>query len=555
MTDNKPKKRVSTKDEKSSKKKPTQEDLTLDKETAELAESEEIVQELVTVEEEEDVPQVSLGEFFHRIYQVTYSKTIGLVIILILTIYCLLGILLAQAPRSARTDPMVKAQFLAAMQEKYGGFATILNALGLFHVFTSIGFLVVLGALVISILGCTTHRLPGLWQRFRHPKVTVSPQFFTKTRYRGSVQTPSKEKSPLDLAEQKMTEAHYRVIRHGDDGLFADKNSWGPLGTVIAHLSFIIIIGALMLSSLGAYENLLMVPAGADYQVPLDMLEDTTIEAVSFDAPVIELQVEDNEGQVHNIPRPIDYVSHLVIRQGGVVVAEKDDLRVNSPLHYGGYNFYQTTYGRTVDVTITLDGETLASRPVEQSLGTFLWPHKDDELAELAGPVTGGQVDFPEMNMIIGVYLPVASDQPHPLVEAGQAVFEILTVGEQGRLSVNRWAVVDQGEVYTPEMLVLEIDDKPHQAQMTMTFNREGVYTGITVRKDPGAIWMLIGSILLIIGMLMTFMFRHKRIWMRAEDGKLLFASPDKKDSGFTREFDELLTQAETWFDKPRRKP
>ena len=61
---------------------------------------------------------------------------------------------------------------------------------------------------------------------------------------------------------------------------------------------------------------------------------------------------------------------------------------------------------------------------------------------------------------------------------------------------------------------------------------------------------MLIGSVLLVIGMTVTFTCRHRRIWVQVQDKQLMFASADKEDTGFRNSFNELLSQAETWFKK-----
>jgi cytochrome c biogenesis protein len=61
---------------------------------------------------------------------------------------------------------------------------------------------------------------------------------------------------------------------------------------------------------------------------------------------------------------------------------------------------------------------------------------------------------------------------------------------------------------------------------------------------------MWFGSILLVAGMMITFGCRQRRVWVRWRDGALQFASADKEDSGFRRQFDELCEQARTWFGK-----
>ena len=79
----------------------------------------------------------------------------------------------------------------------------------------------------------------------------------------------------------------------------------------------------------------------------------------------------------------------------------------------------------------------------------------------------------------------------------------------------------------------------------SVTFLREQLYTGIMIRQDPGAPWMWLGSVLLVVGMVMTFGLRHRRIWVRVDatdDGSMLrVASAEKDDTTFERQFRVLI--------------
>ncbi|MCL2464831.1 MAG: hypothetical protein FWF28_07155, partial [Micrococcales bacterium] len=63
--------------------------------TLEQATDEEAADEEVTV---------GLGDFFKRIYAVTYSKTVGLIIILVFAVLILFGIVFTQAPSGTWGD-------------------------------------------------------------------------------------------------------------------------------------------------------------------------------------------------------------------------------------------------------------------------------------------------------------------------------------------------------------------------------------------------------------------------------------------------------------------
>ncbi|MDR0627128.1 MAG: hypothetical protein LBG11_07700, partial [Bifidobacteriaceae bacterium] len=59
---------------------------------------------------------------------------------------------------------------------------------------------------------------------------------------------------------------------------------------------------------------------------------------------------------------------------------------------------------------------------------------------------------------------------------------------------------------------------------------------------------------LLIIGMTVGFACRPRRAWLRAQDGKLAFASSDKEDPARRAAFNRLLEDAGSWFPQTGRK-
>ncbi|MCL2470326.1 MAG: cytochrome c biogenesis protein ResB [Propionibacteriaceae bacterium] len=457
--------------------------------------------------ESEDLPVISIGQFFQRLYQVTYSKTIGLIIILVTAVFVFIGMMLTQAPSGTWSDPAGRDQFMSMMHAKYGAWATLLGGMGFFHVFTSIPFFIVMAALAISIAGCTSHRIPQMWQQWRHPRVLVSERFFTAARYQASVPTSGKDDQALHVVQDKLKAAHYRVIRGNDTSLYADKYSWGGFGTVAAHLSFIIIMAAFVVSGLTGYQGIVNVFVGGS-PVSVGDKSGLTLEAPDFNATY-----DDTTG------RPLDYVSHLILRDGDTVVAEQD-VRVNSPMTYKGFAFHQNNYGMGVDVSVKdSSGNTLFSGAVPQP-----YTSTDKKFAI-------GEFTLPDLGLVVQVLSPV-SGTTNADIGPGQLGFAIFRDGESDAMATS---VVDQGTSATVR-------------DLTLSFVREGQFTGIMVRQDPGATWMWIGSILLVVGMTVTFTFRHRRLWVRAQDGKLLLASADKEDSGFREHFNQLVSQAQTWF-------
>jgi cytochrome c biogenesis protein len=446
--------------------------------------------------------ELSIGELFARIYQLFYSKTVGLLLILAMAVLVLLGVVIGQAPPGVHEDEASRAAFVEQAAQTYGGWAGVLDVLGLFRVFTSPAFVVVVVLLGLSIVACTTHRIPTLWRRYRHPRTHVGARFFDRARYRATVETAAPAEQTLAAVHARLRASRYRVRADPDDphALYADRHAWGGVGTVVAHAGFLLVMLAFALSSSGGIDDSLPVPVGGD---PVEVGHGTglRVSARSFDARY------DESG------RPLDYVSRLVVEDsdGG---AQERDVRVNQPLRHEGVRFHQAGFGVAADVRVAgPDGEPWYAGSVP--LG---WTSQDGTLAVGAVPLPGHGVE-------VEVFVP-ASGASGAELAAGQAAFRLIP---EGRTEATASVTVEQG---TPGAL----DD------LTVLFEREREYTGISVRQDPGAPWMWTGSIFLIVGMTVTFACRHRRVWLRVEGAptRVRLASSDKQDPATERKLQEL---------------
>ncbi|QKD79920.1 MULTISPECIES: cytochrome c biogenesis protein ResB [Actinomyces] len=429
---------------------------------------------------ERDVPVV---ELFLWLYRLFYSKTLGLTVILLFALYAFIGSLLPQATKEVLADPRAKEAFLKARRPALGRMTTALDALGLFHVFTSIGFYVVVSLLALSIIACTVHRVPELVKREREPRVHVAPRFFDKARYRARVPSPDGVSASLEATREALRKARWRVIpddRDPEHCLYADRNARSGIGTVLAHAAFVLILGAFVVSSTWGVEEDLTVPVGSSVEIGHGT--GLSVRANSFTDSYTDT------GQ------PMDYVSDLSILSGETEVA-RQEVRVNSPLSIGGYRLHQASYGTSADVTIAdADGNVLAKRSVPLRWQT---PKKTEVY---------GRADLPD-GRVIYVFLP-ASGQAVSKIAPGTAVFGLAPDGYTDPQSQQR---AEAGAT-------AQLED------LSVTFERERQYTGLTLRRDPGTPIMWAASALLMIGMSITFLMPYRRLWARVE--------PDEKGTG-----------------------
>ena len=201
---------------------------------------------------------LSPGRFLHAIYALFYNKAFGLVLILLTGLLSLIGVLLPQKPPNIAGNPERQAAWLDKVRGGTGGWTSILDALGFFSMFSSIPFLVVMGLLAVSIIACTTHRIPVIWKAARHPHVRVKSRFFDVAGLRTRFFTSREPDDALDVIVADARRHGLRVIcddKEPGRGAYLDRNAWMPFGTVLAHTAFVVIMAGFVVSSLTGFRD------------------------------------------------------------------------------------------------------------------------------------------------------------------------------------------------------------------------------------------------------------------------------------------------------------
>ena len=182
---------------------------------------------------------------------------------------------------------------------------------------------------------------------------------------------------------------------------------------------------------------------------------------------------------------PADYASDLVLYRDGTEVL-RHTARVNDPLRYGDVSFYQSFYGPAVLMNVAdTDGTVLYSDGVP-----LAWEASDD--GRRVGTFT-----TPTQDMAVWIVGTLGGDDP--LVKAGQVRVETYRASTGDPIDQK---TIDQG-------VATEVSG------LFFTFGRELQYTGLSVSRDPGTIFVWIGSLLLVGGFTIGFLFPHRRVWGR----------------------------------------
>jgi cytochrome c biogenesis protein len=452
-------------------------------------------------------PSVAPSDLFEKLWRFFISMRTGLWLILALGLLSLVGTLLAQAPAEMAGDAQAHATWVTSIHSKYGGWTPVLDKLGLFSVFTSIWFKSITVMLATSILACSVNRAPRLWKLAFHPRTKMGETFFTHAPLRSSTLVEAGPDTAMENVREVLKSHHFRTVTDPDDNgqnLYADRFRWGPFGTVIAHVSFVIILlGFFLSATTGFKDTQFTAPVGQ--RVEVGHGTGLAVEAKSFS----DVYYADGS--------PKDYSSEIVLYKNGVAV-KSQTIRVNHPMSQGGVSFYQSFYGVAAAMKVTDAG----GKVVYNQAAPLVYSSDD-------GTHSIGQVDMPSKNTNVYV-IGAASGKPDPNIKAGQMQLEIHQTGKDQPVATQ---VVDQGKPTTI-------------AGLTYTFERTRPFTGLIVAQDKGANVVWVGSTLLVIGLFLVFFFPHRRVWVRVRKtstgSEILCASTMKRDVAFKPQFNQLVT-------------
>jgi cytochrome c biogenesis protein len=359
--------------------------------------------------------------------------------------------------------------------------------------------------LILSIVVCTLDRTPRLWRQCADIRVVEPPPFFDPALPDRAV-----------LSDVDPGAAHGVLRRHrfqvreaqvgGDRFLYADRNRWTKLATLLTHLGLILfLIAAGVTWKLGDEQGLVIAEG-----------ESTTVQSIGtpglllarnlgFDAPGFDTG------------RPTDFTTDLEVFRDGQEIARKT-IRVNDPLSVAGYTFHQNGFGPAPDIIIRDSG------------GAILW----------SGPVplTDSNNGSPYDTMAV------------PGRDVGLAMLLLRADDGTGvlRLLPYRYAgdTTDGAAGFQPLLPAVDLRRGDTGTNPNVDFSIElrsfADYTLVIAKKDPGQgiVWLAFAS--LISGILITFYFPRRRVWLWfGRAGEVSIVGRSDRYVDFNREFGRLL--------------
>lgn len=445
------------------------------------------------------------------IYDLLTSVRFAVVQIVAIALAGVVGFVVPQLPgvafRSAADHAEQMATLRARVEPALGALPTdLFETLGFFRVFTAGWFTALLALLAVSIVVCTLDRTPRLWRSARDVRVVQSDSFFDPALPDRAVISGGLRAEDVRAA---LRGAGFRVrAEEGAGGalfLYGDRHQNARLFTLITHAGLVGFILAAAITSGFGFETGILLPEGQ--ALPVESIGSAglvSVKSLAFTAP------RDAEG------RFTDFTTDLAVYRDGREIDRKV-IRVNDPLAAAGYTFHQNFFGPAVDLTIR-DGagrllwagpipldEVNAGRPY----GRFAIPGREEGLEMLLGEDAAGATSL----AVVG-YRIIGQDAD------GGPVVETVFVGGAA-----------PGRTY-----VVETSD------LRITFEKVTAYSGVIVKRDPGASIVWGSFFLLIVGLSLTFYFPRRRAWARlAPSGELRLVARADRYVDLRREFSRLL--------------
>lgn len=442
-------------------------------------------------------------------WRVFTSMRTALAMILCLAVLAVIGTLVIQAPTGVATDRRAYAAWLEAIRPRYGRWTALLDDLQLFSVFSSIWFRSLVVGLTTSTMACSANRFRRLWRAAVHPRTRMTAAFYDRAPSSASVRTLVDPDAALRDLRRIFNGHRFRVVveREGDDvHIYAERFRWAPFGSLLAHLSLVLIlVGGLVGSTWGFRNPQLAVPVGS--RVDVGNGTGLTVEARSF------------TDSYYADGRPSDFASDLVVYRDGVPVAGQI-VRVNQPLRYDGITIYQSYFGPTAVMQVAEP----SGRVVFEGGVPLEWVSTD-------GRHVIGRIALPDTGLTVYV-IGVASGEVDPNVRPGQMQLATYLTGSEGGPIATQ--VVSQGRAVK-------------FAGLDVTFIRERQFTGLIAVRDPGLPLVWGGAAFLVGGLFLVLFFRNRRTWARirriAGRSEVLVGATSRHDSAFGADFERLVDE------------
>ena len=347
------------------------------------------------------------------------------------------------------------------------------------YVYNSWWFLGIMSFAGLNLFICTVERCRPLSMLALQPKKTMSAEAIKKMQINAAIKLTGE---PLTKAEKAFKKAGLRtVVTATPEGavLFGEKGKFGYFGSIVTHFSLLLILLAAAYGSLTGFEDTNGGYAGSNFFVPEGRfrVDVTDVRMVQEENPVI---------------RPRVYTEMTITRDGQTIV--QDTLSINYPIRFEGTSIYHSTFLYLPEIALkdTVTGET--------ETDTF---------------ITGDKINLEDQDTHIQLmeFFPNFSmgqdGRPFSLNYLPERPVAVGIIVRDGQREASVFLQLNEPEV---------VETAAGDVEVLLTgFDVASVYS---ISKNLGRPYLFIGSVLMTLGLYMSFFLFPSRFWAVYDEGK-----------------------------------
>ena len=406
-----------------------------------------------------------------------------------------------------------------------------------FDVFSSFWFTAIYVLLFVSLVGCLTPRMIEHARSLRAVPV-AAPRNLSRLPKHHEATVDGEPDQLADDITGKLRGWRKTTRRDGDTvEISAEKGYLREFGNLVFHFSLLGMLVAVAAGKLFSYEgNVIVITGGPGFCSASPAAFDSfragnTVDGTSLNPMCV--RVNDFEAQYLPNGQAVGFAAEIDYQSGDDLTTntwQPYRLEVNHPLRVGGDRVYLQGRGFAPSFTVTFpDGQTRSQtiqwRPEDQT--TFLssgvvridppagmYPDPDERrnqqiaiqglfapTAQLDGTLLSSS--WPELNdpaVAVDIYRGDAGlDSGRP-----QSIWDLdPRLIDQGRLTREERVNLRAGEAVT-------LNDGTE-----VRFDGATPFVNLQVSHDPGQIWVLVFSLAMMGGLMVSLIIRRRRIWVR----------------------------------------
>jgi len=329
--------------------------------------------------------------------------------------------------------------------------------LGFTHLYSSLWFSLLLGLLCINLIVCSTKRLRSIY--IRTFKLTP-PSNLARVPQKNRLVVQGELVSLRESVQEVLIQKGFRFTLSDQPdqwSFIAIKRRLGNWGSLITHLSFVVLVVGALLGSLLGFKGSFM--EGTGKTIPIQAIQ-VTKGTVSETFSVRINSAEDR--LLANGERDNWYTDMSILENGQEV--DRKTLSVNHPFIYKGITFYQANFASGALFTAEMKGQKSPVILRDQDQSSYYQAPGTD--LYLIAALTGSSPQKPDV-----LYQVFKGTGTKP---------------------------IQSGQLKTGETIDV-------QGTYRLTFEGLAGFTGLQVKKDPGVAVIWLGCGLLLGGLLLAF--------------------------------------------------